>query len=163
MAKVYDPSLGRPKGDRVFSAVERVIYRIGGINPESEQRWNIYALSLLAFSCVSVLILYAQLRLQGHLFLNPDHYKGLEAKLSFNTAVSFMTNTNWQAYGDGVMSHLSQLAGLAFHNFVSAAAGASVAIAFVRGLTRRRSNTLGNFWVDLVRTCVRILVPLAFV
>jgi K+-transporting ATPase ATPase A chain len=163
MAKVYDPSIGRPKGDRVFSAVEGVIYRVCGINPESEQRWNIYALSLLAFSAVSVLILYAQLRLQGHLFLNPDHYKGVEPKLAFNTAVSFLTNTNWQAYGDGVMSHLSQMAGLAFHNFVSAAAGAAVAIAFIRGLVRRRTRTLGNFWVDLTRTCVRVLLPLTFV
>jgi K+-transporting ATPase ATPase A chain len=163
MAKVFDPSLGRPRGDRVFSAVERVIYRVCGINPESEQRWSVYALSLLAFSAVSVLVLYAQLRLQGHLFLNPDHYKGVEPKLSFNTAVSFLTNTNWQAYGDGVMSHLTQMAGLAFHNFVSAAAGAAVAIAFIRGLVRRRTRTLGNFWVDLTRTCTRILLPLTFV
>jgi len=163
MAKVYDPSLARPRGDRFFSAVERVIYRFCGVNPEREQRWNVYALSLLAFSAVSLLILYAQLRLQGHLFLNPDHYKGVEPKLSFNTAVSFVTNTNWQAYGDGVMSHLSQMAGLAFHNFVSAAAGAAVAIAFIRGLLRRRTRTLGNFWVDLTRTCTRILIPLTFV
>jgi K+-transporting ATPase ATPase A chain len=163
MAKVFDPSLGRPRGDRVFSAVERVIYRVCGINPESEQRWSVYALSLLAFSAVSVLVLYTQLRLQGHLFLNPDHYKGVEPKLSFNTAVSFLTNTNWQAYGDGVMSHLTQMAGLAFHNFVSAAAGAAVAIAFIRGLVRRRTRTLGNFWVDLTRTCTRILLPLTFV
>ncbi|MBV8159697.1 MAG: potassium-transporting ATPase subunit KdpA [Acidimicrobiia bacterium] len=163
MAKVYDPSLGRPRGDRLFSAVERAIYRFAGVNPEREQRWNVYALSLLAFSVVSVLILYAQLRLQGHLFLNPDHAKGVEAKLSFNTAVSFLTNTNWQAYGDGVMSHLSQMAGLAFHNFVSAAAGAAVAVAFIRGLVRRRTRTLGNFWVDLTRTCTRILIPLTFV
>jgi potassium-transporting ATPase potassium-binding subunit len=163
MAKVYDPSLGRPRGDRFFSAVERGIYRFCGVNPEREQRWNVYALSLLAFSVVSVLVLYAQLRLQGHLFLNPDGYKGLEPKLSFNTAVSFLTNTNWQAYGDGVMSHLSQMAGLAFHNFVSAAAGAAVAVAFIRGLVRRRTRTLGNFWVDLTRTCTRILLPLTFV
>jgi K+-transporting ATPase ATPase A chain len=163
MAKVFEPSLGRPRGDRVFSAVERMIYRVCGINPESEQRWSVYALSLLAFSAVSVLVLYAQLRLQGHLFLNPDHYKGVEPKLSFNTAVSFLTNTNWQAYGDGVMSHLTQMAGLAFHNFVSAAAGAAVAIAFIRGLVRRRTRTLGNFWVDLTRTCTRILLPLTFV
>jgi K+-transporting ATPase ATPase A chain len=163
MAKVFDPSLGRPRGDRFFSSVERVVYRVCGINPESEQRWSVYALSLLAFSAVSVLILYAQLRLQGHLFLNPDHYKGVEPKLSFNTAVSFLTNTNWQAYGDGVMSHLTQMAGLAFHNFVSAAAGAAVAIAFIRGLVRRRTRTLGNFWVDLTRTCIRILLPLTFV
>ena len=163
MAKVYDPTLGRPRGDRVFSAIERPIYRVCRVNPESEQRWSIYALSLLAFSLVSVLILYAQLRLQTHLFLNPDHYKGLEPKLSFNTAVSFLTNTNWQAYGDGVMSQLSQMAGLAFHNFVSAAAGAAVAVALIRGLVRRRSRMIGNFWVDLIRTCVRVLLPLAFV
>src|SRR5579862_4898808 len=163
MARVYDPTLGRPRGDRVFAAIERPIYRVCRIDPEREQRWNVYALSLLAFSLVSLLVLYAQLRLQGHLFLNPDHYHGVEPKLSFNTAVSFLTNTNWQAYGDGVMSHLSQMAGLAFHNFVSAAAGAAVAVAFIRGLVRRRTRTLGNFWVDLIRTCVRVLIPLAFV
>jgi potassium-transporting ATPase potassium-binding subunit len=163
MAKVYEPSLGRPRGDRIFSAIERPIYRLCRIDPESEQRWNVYALSLLAFSLVSLLILYAQLRLQGHLLLNPDHYKGVEPKLSFNTAVSFLTNTNWQAYGDGVMSYFSQMTGLAFHNFVSAAAGAAVAVAFIRGLVRRRTRTLGNFWVDLIRTCVRVLLPLAFV
>jgi potassium-transporting ATPase potassium-binding subunit len=163
MAKVFDPTLGRPRGDRVFSAIERPIYRLCRIDPDSEQRWNIYALSLLAFSLVSVLVLYAQLRLQGHLFLNPDNYKGVAPKLSFNTAVSFLTNTNWQAYGDGVMSHLTQMAGLAFHNFVSAAAGAAVAVAFIRGLVRRRTRTLGNFWVDLIRTCVRVLLPLTFV
>ncbi|MHB8464896.1 MAG: potassium-transporting ATPase subunit KdpA [Acidimicrobiales bacterium] len=163
MAKVYDPSLGRPAGDRIFAAIERPIFRICRVDPESEQRWNTYALSLLAFSLVSVLVLYAQLRLQGHLWLNPDHYKGVSPKLSFNTAVSFLTNTNWQAYGDGVMSHLTQMAGLAFHNFVSAAAGAAVAIALIRGLVRRKTRTLGNFWVDLIRTCVRLLLPLAFV
>jgi K+-transporting ATPase ATPase A chain len=112
---------------------------------------------------VSLLILYAQLRLQGHLFLNPNHYGGLDPKLSFNTAVSFLTNTNWQAYGDGVMSYLSQMTGLAFHNFVSAATGAAVAVALIRGLLRRRTRTLGNFWVDMIRTCVRVLLPLAFV
>src|SRR4029077_10645257 len=88
-------------------------------------------------------------------------YKGIEPKLSFNTAVSFVTNTNWQAYGDGVMSHLSQMAGLAFHNFVSAAAGAAVAVALIRGLVRRRTRTLGNFWVDLVRTTTRTLFSLS--
>ena len=133
--------VARPaRGDRFFSAIERPIYRFGRIDPEGEQRWNVYMLSVLAFSFVSVLILYVQLRLQGHLPLNPDGYSGVEPKLAFNTAVSFMTNTNWQAYGDGVMSHLSQMAGLAFHNFVSAAAGASVAVAFIRGLIRRRAE-----------------------
>jgi len=163
MAKIYDPSLGRPRGDRFFSAVERPIYRLCGIDPESEQRWSTYALSLLAFSFVTVVVLYLQLRFQGKLPLNPDHYKGVEAKLSFNTAVSFMTNTNWQAYGDGVMSHLSQMAGLAFHNFVSAAAGAAVAVAFIRGLVRKRSRTIGNFWVDMIRTTTRVLLPIAFI
>jgi K+-transporting ATPase ATPase A chain len=163
MAKVYDPSLGKPLGDRVANAIERPIYRICRINPDSEQRWRTYAYSLLAFSAVTVLVLYAQLRLQGHLFLNPDHYKSVDPKLSFNTAVSFLTNTNWQAYGDGVMSYLSQMTGLAFHNFISAAAGAAVAVAFIRGLIRRRSGTLGNFWVDLVRTCTRVLLPITFV
>ncbi|HEX3426482.1 MAG TPA: potassium-transporting ATPase subunit KdpA [Acidimicrobiales bacterium] len=162
MAKVYDPSLGRPRGDRLFSAIERPIFRLCRIDPAGEQRWSTYALSLLAFSLVSVLVLYGQMRLQGHLLLNPDHYTGVDPKLSFNTAVSFLTNTNWQAYGDGVMSQLTQMTGLAFHNFVSAAAGASVAVAFIRGLVRRKTHTLGNFWVDLVRTCVRVLLPLAF-
>src|SRR6478736_3959315 len=117
LAKVYGG--GRAPGDRVFLPV----YRACRVDPEKEQRWTVYAYSLLAFSLVSGLVLYAQLRLQGHLPLNPDHYKGVEAKLSFNTAVSFLTNTNWQAYGDSVMSQLSQMAGLTFHNFVSAAAG----------------------------------------
>jgi K+-transporting ATPase ATPase A chain len=123
----------------------------------------VYAYSLLAFSLVSVLVLYAQLRLQGHFPLNPDHLAGLSPALSFNTAVSFLTNTNWQNYaGESTMSYLSQMAGLAFHNFVSAAAGAAVAVALIRGLVRRRTGTLGNFWVDLVRTCTRVLLPLSF-
>jgi K+-transporting ATPase ATPase A chain len=163
MAKIYDPSLGKPRGDRFFSAIERPIYRLCRIDPENEQRWGTYALSLAAFSLVSVLVMYAQLRLQGHLPLNPDHYKGVDAKLSFNTAVSFLTNTNWQAYGDGVMSQLTQMTALAVHNFVSAAAGAAVAVALIRGLVRRRSRTIGNFWVDMIRTCTRILLPITFV
>jgi K+-transporting ATPase ATPase A chain len=155
---------GKAPGDRVFGPVERVIYRATGVNPESEQRWTTYAYSLLAFSLVSVLVLYLQLRVQGHLPFNPDHMKGVPPALSFNTAVSFLTNTNWQNYGgESTMSHLTQMAGLAFHNFVSAACGAAVAIALVRGLVRRRSSSLGNFWVDLVRFCIRVLLPLAFV
>jgi len=161
LAKVYGG--GSAPGDRVFAVIERPIYRICGIDPDGEQRWTTYAFSLLAFSLVSVLVLYAQLRLQGHLPLNPENFKDVAAPLSFNTAVSFLTNTNWQNYGDGVITQLTQMTGLAFHNFVSAASGAAVAVALIRGLTRRRSNTLGNFWVDLVRTCVRVLLPLAFV
>ncbi len=162
MAKVYGGK--HAPGDRVFLPVERLIYRLTGVDAESEQRWQTYAISLLAFSFASVLILYAQLRLQGHLPFNPDSQKGVGAALSFNTAVSFLTNTNWQNYaGESTMSHLTQMAGLAVHNFVSAAAGAAVAVALIRGLVRPRTHTLGNFWVDLVRTTTRILLPLAFV
>jgi len=161
LARVYGG--GTAPGDRVFNAIERPIYWVCGVDPDGEQRWTTYAYSLLAFSLVSLVVLYAQLRLQGHLFLNPDHLGGLKPALSFNTAVSFLTNTNWQNYGDGVISQLTQMAGLAFHNFVSAAAGAAVVIALVRGLTRRKSETIGNFWVDLIRTCTRVLLPLAFV
>jgi K+-transporting ATPase ATPase A chain len=161
MAKVYGG--GRAPGDRVFGAIERPIFRLCGIDPAGEQRWTTYAYSLLAFSLVSVLVLYAQLRLQGHLPINPDHFGALKPALSFNTSISFLTNTNWQNYGDGTIAQLTQMAGLAFHNFVSAAAGAAVAVALIRGLVRRKTRTLGSFWVDLVRTCVRVLLPLAFV
>jgi K+-transporting ATPase ATPase A chain len=162
MARVYGG--GRAPGDRVFLPVERLIYRLTGVDPDSEQRWQSYAISLLAFSLASVLILYAQIRLQGHLPFNPDSQHGVAPALSFNTAVSFLTNTNWQNYvGESTMSHLTQMAGLAVHNFVSAAAGAAVAVALIRGLVRRRTHTLGNFWVDLVRTTTRVLLPLAFV
>jgi K+-transporting ATPase ATPase A chain len=160
MARVYTD--GRSPGHRFFHAIERPIYRICGVDEDSEQRWQTYALSLLAFSLVSLLVLYAQLRLQGHLPFNADHFGSVDPFLSFNTSVSFLTNTNWQNYaGESTMSHLSQMAGLAFHNFVSAAAGAAVAVALIRGLVRKRTHTLGNFWVDLVRTCTRILLPLA--
>jgi K+-transporting ATPase ATPase A chain len=162
LAKVY--ANGPAPGDRVFGPVDRAIYRVTGVDPDKEQRWNVYALSLLAFSVVSLLVLYAQLRLQDWLPLNPAHQKGVSAALSFNTSVSFLTNTNWQNYvPEATVSHLTQMAGLAFHNFVSAAAGAAVAVALIRGLIRTRSNTLGNFWVDLVRTCTRVLLPLSFV
>jgi len=155
---------GEAPGDRAFGPVERAIYRVGGIDPGREQQWTVYALSLLAFSLASVLVLYAQLRVQNHLPVNPDHLGAVSPAMAFNTAVSFLTNTNWQAYsGEVTMSHLSQMAGLAFHNFVSAAAGAAVVLALVRGLTRRRTNTIGNFWVDLVRMCTRVLLPFAFV
>jgi K+-transporting ATPase ATPase A chain len=162
LAKVYGGE--RAPGDRIFGPVERLIYRVCGIDERSEQRWPTYAISLLAFSFVSVLVLYSQLRLQNRLPLNPDNQTGVGAFLSFNTAVSFLTNTNWQNYsGESTMSHLSQMAGLAVHNFVSAAAGAAVAVALIRGLVRRRTRTLGNFWVDMTRTTVRVLLPMAIV
>jgi K+-transporting ATPase ATPase A chain len=162
MAGVYGG--GRAVGDRVFGPVERVIYRVCGIDPDREQRWTVYAMSVLAFSAVSVLALYTLQRLQGHLPLNPTGMTAVTPAVAWNTSVSFVTNTNWQSYsGESTMSHLTQLAGLTVQNFVSAAAGIAVAIALVRGLTRRGSATIGNFWVDLTRSITRVLLPIAIV
>jgi K+-transporting ATPase ATPase A chain len=162
MAKVYGNE-GAP-GDRFFLPVERLIYRICRVDSEREQRWDVYAYSVLGFSLVSFLFLYALMRLQGSLPLNPVGLPGVTPHLSFNTAVSFMTNTNWQSYGgETTMSHLTQMAGLSVQNFVSAAAGMAVMAALIRGLGRRRASTLGNFWVDLTRSILRILLPLSFV
>ena len=154
MAKVYAPeTAGVPRGERLFGPVERVIYRLTGVDAEREQRWTVYARSLLAFSLVSVLAVYLLQRVQGALPLNPTDMRRVPEPLAFNTAVSFVTNTNWQNYaGEITMSHLTQMAGLAVQNFVSAAAGMAVAVALVRGLVRRRSATIGNFWVDLTRS-----------
>ena len=162
IARVFD---GCPApGDRIFSPVERALYRLGGIDPEREQPWSVYALSMLAFSCVSVLGLFLLQRVQGALPLNPTHVGSVAPALAFNTAVSFVTNTNWQSYGgESTMSHLTPMAGLTVQNFVSAAVGIAVAIAVVRGITRRRSETIGNFWADLTRATTRILLPLALV
>jgi K+-transporting ATPase ATPase A chain len=149
-------------GDRVFLPVERAFYRIAGVDPHGEQPWNVYALSLLAFSAISVLGLFGLQRAQGVLPLNPTDAPGVPPALAFNTAVSFVTNTNWQNYaGESTISHLTQMAGLTVQNFVSAAVGIAVAIALVRGITRPRSETIGNFWVDLTRSTTRILLPLA--
>jgi len=154
----------RPFGDGLFLRIERPIYRLCGVDPEREQRWTAYARSLLAFSVVSVLVVYGLQRLQGSLPFNPTHVRAVPAALSFNTAVSFVTNTNWQNYaGENTMSYLTQMAGLAVQNFASAAVGLAVAVALVRGLARRRSATIGSFWVDLVRGTVRVLLPLTFV
>ena len=155
---------GRARGDRLFLPIERAIYRLVGVDPEGEQPWPVYALSLLAFSAVSVVGLYLLQRVQGALFLNPTDVAGVPSALAFNTAASFVTNTNWQNYGgESTMSHLTQMAGLAVQNFVSAAVGIAVAAALIRGLARRRSGTIGNFWVDLTRTTTRVLIPLAAV
>jgi K+-transporting ATPase ATPase A chain len=155
---------GAAPGDRVFRPLERVVYRLAGVDASREQPWRIYALSLLAFSGVSVLGLFLLQRLQGVLFLNPTDAEGVPPALAFNTAASFVTNTNWQNYsGESTMSTLTQMSGLAVQNFVSAAVGLAVAVALVRGLTRRRSETIGNFWVDLTRSTTRILLPVAVV
>ncbi|MBC3760551.1 potassium-transporting ATPase subunit KdpA [Quadrisphaera oryzae] len=160
-----------PLGDfmaRVYTSerhlrVERVLYRAAGIDPEAEQRWPVYARAVLGFSFVSVLFLYAFQRLQHWLPLSLG-FPGVPAPTAWNTAISFVTNTNWQSYsGESTMGHLVQAAGLAVQNFTSAAVGMAVAVALVRGFTRHRTERIGSFWVDLVRTCVRILLPLALV
>jgi K+-transporting ATPase ATPase A chain len=153
---------GAAPGDRVFLPLERLVYRVGRIDPEREQPWTVYARSLIAFSLVSVLGLYALQRLQGWLPLNPSAVESVPPFLAFNTAVSFVTNTNFQNYGgETTMSHLVQMTGLTVQNFVSAAVGIAVAIALIRGLTRERASTIGNFWVDLTRGVTRVLLPLA--
>jgi K+-transporting ATPase ATPase A chain len=163
MAKVYGDDEKAP-GDRVFGPIERVIYRICRIDPSREQRWTVYAYSVIGFSIFSFLAVYALQRLQGHLPLNPVKVPGVIPHLSFNTSISFLTNTNWQSYGgEATMSHLTQMVGLSVQNFVSAAAGMATVAAMIRGLARRRASTIGNFWVDLTRSTVRILLPLAFV
>jgi potassium-transporting ATPase potassium-binding subunit len=162
MAKVFGDDAA--PGDRFFGPVERLIYRVTGVDPSREQRWTIYARSLLAFSGVSVLVLYLLQRVQGGLPVNPNDVPGVPEPLAFNTAVSFVTNTNWQNYaGEITMSHLTQMMGLAVQNFVSAAVGIAVAVALIRGLVRRRSATIGNFWVDLTRSTTRVLLPIAII
>jgi K+-transporting ATPase ATPase A chain len=163
MAKVYGDERKAP-GDRVFLPIERVIYRVCGVDPDREQRWTTYTFALFAFSIFSFLAVYAVQRLQGHLPFNPTHMPAVGQHLSFNTAVSFMTNTNWQSYGgEATMSHLTQMVALTVQNFVSAAVGMAVLAAFIRGLARRQATTLGNFWVDLTRTTIRVLIPMSFV
>ena len=165
MAAVYGSRAdGSAPGDRFFAPTERVLYRILRVDPRREQRWNVYAIALLAFSFVSFLVVYALQRFQGALPFNPTDRPAVAPLGAFNVAVSFMTNTNWQWYsGELTMSHLTQMVGLAVQNFVSAAAGMAIVVALIRGISRRGQRTLGNFWVDLTRTTLRILLPLAFV
>jgi K+-transporting ATPase ATPase A chain len=164
MARVYE-------GERTFlhpilRPLERLLYVTGGVKEEVEQRWTQYAASLLAFSAACFIFVYAIQRLQGFLPLNPAGFGSKQATpdVSFNTAVSFMTNTNWQSYGgETTLSYFVQMVALTVQNFVSAAAGMCVAIALVRGFARRQANTIGNFWVDLVRGTVYILLPLSLI
>jgi K+-transporting ATPase ATPase A chain len=162
--------VNRPLGDymyRVYSGTrhsraERLIYKLVGVDRRAEQRWSVYARSVLAFSVIGILFLYGFQRLQNHLLLSLG-FDPVKPDQAWNTAVSFVTNTNWQSYsGESTMGHLVQMAGLAVQNFMSAAVGMAVAIALVRGLTRRKSESLGNFWVDLTRGSLRILLPIAF-
>jgi K+-transporting ATPase ATPase A chain len=158
LVRVYD---GRTKW---LAPVERVIYSLCGVDANEDQHWTRYAGGMLLFSAVSMLFTYAALRLQGLLPLNPQHLAGVPDRQAFETAASFTTNTNWQSYsGETMMSYFTQMTQLAFHNFVSAAVGMAVAVAFVRGIARRSAGKLGNFWVDTVRGTLYILLPLAFV
>ncbi|WP_405577872.1 potassium-transporting ATPase subunit KdpA [Streptomyces sp. NBC_01190] len=161
----------RPLGDymaRILTtgkhlAVEKCIYKLAGVDGDADQRWPVYLRSVLAFSVVSVLFLYGFQRLQNHLLLSLG-FPPVKADQAFNTAASFVTNTNWQSYsGEVTMGHLVQMMGLAVQNFVSAAVGIAVVATLIRGFTRRRTDRVGNFWVDLTRITLRLLVPLSFV
>ena len=163
MARVF----GREKTfmDPVLRPVERLLYRVTRVDETHEMRWTEYAVSMLLFSVVSMLVLYLIQRVQGLLPFNPQKFGAVNpAHLAFNTAASFTTNTNWQAYaGESTMSYFTQMAGLAYHNFVSAATGIALAIAFIRGIARRQMETIGNFWVDMVRACLWVLLPFCIV
>ncbi|HSS18256.1 MAG TPA: potassium-transporting ATPase subunit KdpA [Candidatus Dormibacteraeota bacterium] len=155
---------GRTWLDPVLRPLERGTYRVMRVNPNKEHTWKQYTLAMLLFSLVSCLFTYAILRLQYFLPLNPQGLAGVSPDLSFNTAVSFTTNTNWQNYGgESTMSYLSQMVGLALHNFVSAAVGIAIAAALVRGIARHSAQTLGNFWVDLVRVTYYLLLPICLI
>jgi potassium-transporting ATPase potassium-binding subunit len=163
MARVF--SKERTFLDPALRPIERLIYRLTGVDEKHEMAWTEYAVAMLLFSAVSMFVLYAMLRLQAYLPFNPQKLAGVApGHLAFNTAASFTTNTNWQAYsGESTMSYFSQMAGLAYHNFVSAAVGIALAIAFIRGVARRQMSTIGNFWVDLVRASLWVLLPFCVV
>jgi potassium-transporting ATPase potassium-binding subunit len=145
-------------------AIERMLYRLAGVDETKEQSWTAYTIAMLVFSFVTLLLTYAIERLQNLLPLNPDKLGAVAPDLAWNTAVSFTTNTNWQGYsGESTMSHLTQMVGLTLHNFVSAAVGIVLAVAIVRGVARASAKTIGNFWVDLTRCTLWLLLPLAFV
>jgi potassium-transporting ATPase potassium-binding subunit len=152
--------------DPLLRPIERLLYRTTGIDETHEMDWKEYAVSMLLFSGVSMLVLYLIERIQGLKWMpwNPQHFAGVEAHLAFNTAASFTTNTNWQNYGgENTMSYLTQMAGLAYHNFVSAGVGIALAIAIIRGIARKESKTLGNFWVDVTRCMLWVLAPACLV
>ncbi len=158
MARVFNRE--RTFLDPILRPFERLLYRLTLVDEDHDMKWTEYALSMLLFSGVSMLLLYLIERLQQILPLNPQKFAGVAPNLAFNTAASFTTNTNWQNYGgEATMSYLTQMAGLAYHNFASAAVGIALAIAFIRGITRREKETIGNFWVDLTRTTLWVLLP----
>jgi len=162
MARVYE---NRPSGlMRWLSPLERLLYRLTGVKPEQEMDWKLYALSFMLFHIVGIAVLYVLMRIQQHLPLNPDGQAAVAPELALNTAISFNTNTNWQFYGgETTMTYLTQMAGLAVHNFLSPAAGIAVLVALIRGMIRKETANLGNFWADMVRGVVYVLLPLATV
>ena len=151
---------------RLFGAIERLLYKLCGVDSKQQQDWKQYTLAMLVFSAITLLVTYGIERLQHILPLNPQNFPPVAPDLAFNTAASFTTNTNWQAYtGESTMSYLTQMAGLAWHNFMSAAVGIGIALALARGITYRlqagAAKTMGNFWVDLVRATVYVLIPIS--
>jgi len=163
MARVFNRE--RTFLDPVMRPVERLLYRLTGVDENHEMRWTEYAAAMLLFSMVSMLLLYLIQRVQLHLPFNPQKFAAVTPEhLAWNTAASFTTNTNWQAYsGETTMSYFSQMAGLAYHNFMSAATGIALAIAFIRGIARRQMQTIGNFWVDMVRAFLWVLLPVSVI
>ncbi len=163
LVRVLEPG-GKTFLDPVIKPIERLFYRFFNLNPEKEQNWRQYSLSLFTFSLVGLLFTYALLRFQHILPLNPEGFGAVRPDLAFNTAASFATNTNWQNYGgESTLSYFSQMVGLAFHNFVSAAVGVAVAAALVRGIARNSAKTIGNFWADLVRINLYLLLPICLI
>jgi K+-transporting ATPase ATPase A chain len=162
MARVYQ---GRPFGlDRALGWLERLVYRLSGVDPNREMGWKTYALAALLFNCLGLFAVYLLQRFQGILPLNPQGMAAVSPDSSFNTAVSFATNTNWQGYGgESTMSYLTQMLALTVQNFVSAATGMAVLVALIRGFARRNSQVIGNYWVDLTRSTLYVLLPLSFV
>jgi potassium-transporting ATPase potassium-binding subunit len=162
MARVFDRK--RTFLDPVLRPIERLLYKLTGVNETHEMRWTEYAFAMLCFSVIPMLVLYAMERLQQWLPWNPQKLGAVATDLAFNTAASFTTNTNWQAYTPEVtMSYFTQMAGLAYHNFTSAAMGIAMAVAVIRGIARREQETIGNFWVDMTRTLLWILLPVCLV
>ena len=148
----------------VIGPVERLLYKVGGVDPEREQGWRAYAIAMLLFNIAGIVFLYLLQRLQEGLPLNPQGFEGVPSPVAFNTAVSFVTNTNWQSYGgETTMAHLVQMLGLTVQNFVSAATGIAVAFALIRGFARRETGKIGNFWADLIRITLYILLPICLV
>src|SRR5271156_784286 len=162
MAKVFSGE--RTFLDPIARPIERLLYRVTGVDQEYEMRWTEYAATMLLFSGASMLLLYLIERVQQWLPLNPQKFSAVAQALAFNTAASFTTNTNWQNYsGESTMSYLTQMIGLAYHNFASAAVGIALAIAFIRGIARTEKDTIGNFWVDMTRSTLWVLLPACIV